>query len=267
MGSAPASRPRRFSSSIQHAAGRAMMKRILALAAALFTVVPAQAAEEKLSIESLFKLPQYGAMTISPDGENIAALAPVKGRQNVVVINLEKRNAIPVTGFTNRDIVAVRWLNNKRLLLSTGSLATRVSEARGGGLYAVDRDGSAMRLVGEGSDERLTAGARMVGRPIAYVAKLGGDSDEFIAQEFVLEESHAGPGALYRVDSRSGRRATISLGKPDSGAGEAWLVDRSGVPRRLPGQSKSMARIYYRKDADAAWGKLDEYNGRSTSKG
>src|SRR5258708_36509175 len=102
-------------------------------------------------------------MTISPDGENIAALAPVKGRQNVVVINLEKRNAIPVTGFTNRDIVAVRWLNNKRLLLSTGSLATRVSEARGGGLYAGDRDGSAVGPRGRGPAERLTAGPRHAG--------------------------------------------------------------------------------------------------------
>jgi dipeptidyl aminopeptidase/acylaminoacyl peptidase len=238
------------------------MTRILALAAALFTFVPAQAAEEKIPIESLFKLPQYGAMTISPDGENIAALAPVKGRQNVVVINLEKRNAIPVTGFTNRDIVAVRWLNNKRLLLSTGSLATRVAEARGGGLYAVDRDGAAMRLLGEGgADEQMVGGAKMVARPIGYVGKPGGDSDDFYAQEIVLDaQGRAEPGGLYRIDSRTGRRATIGLGKPDQGAGEAWLIDRSGVPRVFLAQSKSMARIYYRKDADASWVKLDEFN-------
>src|SRR5258708_38242620 len=103
MGSAPASRARGFSSSIQHATGRAMMKRILALAAALFTLVPAQAAEEKLSIASLFKLPQCGARTIPPDGENIAALAPVKGRQDVGGITLENANASPATGATSRD--------------------------------------------------------------------------------------------------------------------------------------------------------------------
>src|SRR6202011_2242769 len=113
-----------------------------------------------------------------PDGENLAALAPVKGRQNVVVINLEKRNAIQVTGFTGRDIVGVRWLNNKRLRVSTGALATRPVPARGGGLYAVDRDGSAMRLIGEGgADEQLSGGASMVARPIAYVGKPAGDSD------------------------------------------------------------------------------------------
>jgi dipeptidyl aminopeptidase/acylaminoacyl peptidase len=238
-----------------------MIRRFPALLAALSFIPFAFAADDKTKIEDFFKRPQYGAMVLSPDGENIAALAPLAGRQNVVVVNVEKRTATPVTAFTGRDIVQVRWVNNKRLLINTGSLATRAADARGGGLYAVDRDGSGLRLLGEGSDEQIGGGARLVARPIAIVRTLPGDGDDFIAQEFVSDvEGRVEPGAIFRIDSRTGRRASISAGKPDSGAGESWIVDRSGVARGLMVQSKNTAKIYYRKGEGAPWAKLDEFS-------
>ena len=47
------------------------------IAATALTMGVAAAAEDKPSVETLFKLPKYGAMVLSPDGEHIAALAPV----------------------------------------------------------------------------------------------------------------------------------------------------------------------------------------------
>ena len=110
--------------------------------AALLLLVAANAFAEPPSIESLFKLPQFAAMRISPDGSSIAALAPVAGRQNLVVLDTRTRKPFPVTGFTDRDIVDVRWVNSKRLLVRTGTLNTRESDNRGGGLYAIDKDGA-----------------------------------------------------------------------------------------------------------------------------
>jgi len=104
--------------------------------AALLLLVAANAFAEPPSIESLFKLPQFAAMRISPDGSSIAALAPVAGRQNLVVLDTRTRKPFPVTGFTDRDIVDVRWVNSKRLLVRTATLNTRESDYRGGGLYA-----------------------------------------------------------------------------------------------------------------------------------
>jgi dipeptidyl aminopeptidase/acylaminoacyl peptidase len=242
------------------------MKHAVAFVAALLAVSFAHAADEKPSIETFFKRPQYGAATLSPDGATIAALAPVSGRQNVVVIDMAKRTAAPVTAFTDRDIVMVRWVNSKRMLVQTGSLATRVADARGGGIYAVDRDGSALRLVGEG-EEQIGGGARMVARPISIVRTLPGETDDFIAQEYVFDATgHVTPGGLFRVDSRSGRRTTLSLGKPDSGAGEAWVVDRNGVARVFIAQARNAAKIYYRKGEDAPWRKMDEFSTLSGDK-
>ena len=45
-----------------------------------------------------FKLPQvHDERRSPPDGTNLAALAPVKGRQNLVVLDIAKRSAQPLT--------------------------------------------------------------------------------------------------------------------------------------------------------------------------
>ena len=236
-----------------------MMKAMGALLAALAATL-AVAADDAMSIESFFKLPQYGAMVLSPDGENIAALSGVAGHQNIVVINLAKHAATPVTAMTSRDVVTVRWLNNKRLLFTTGSLGTRADDARGGGLFAVDMDGNALRILGEGSDEQRSAGLRAVFRFLGVVRTLPGDGDEFIAQEVAFEDRELKPGGLYRVDSRSGRRTNIGSGKPEAVPNEAWVVDAKGVARAFVAVAENRARIYYRKDEDSPWQKLDDFS-------
>ncbi|MGZ5099280.1 MAG: hypothetical protein ACXWGX_00830, partial [Usitatibacter sp.] len=121
------------------------------------------------------------------------------------------------------------------------------------------RDGAGGRQIGEGSDEQMNAGLRAVVRPLEFVRALPGETDDFIAQEAVFDSQRAMPGPLYRIDSRTGRRSTISLGQPDSGAGESWVVDRDGVPRALTVSSGNRTRIYYRAGPDAPWRKLDEF--------
>src|SRR3977135_1060414 len=105
-------------------------------------------------------------MRMSPDGTRIAALAPVNGRQNIVVLDVDHKKAVPVTGLSERDVVEVNWLNSKRLIFSTGRLGTADRDQKGGGLYAVDPDGSNARQLGEGGGDEAM-GAQMVVRPIS----------------------------------------------------------------------------------------------------
>ena len=241
------------------------MKRLIAMIAMVTGYCVAMAADDRPSIETLFKLPQYAAMQLSPDGEHIAALAPVAGHQNVVVLDVAKRGAIPVTALNSRDITTVRWINSKRLLLTTGTLGTQDFDARGGGLFAIDRDGTNARQVGEGRDEQMAGGTRFVVRPITFVRTLPGETDDFIAQEIVADHQRASPGALLRIDSRTGRRAVLSTGKPEAAEGEGWIVDRDGVARVFIASSENKARIYYRNGTDAPWQKLDEFSTLSGS--
>ncbi len=236
------------------------MKRLIALIAMTAAYCVAIAADDKPSVETLFKLPQYRAMVLSPDGMHIAALAPVAGRQNLVVVDFAMRGAVPVTALNSRDVTSVRWVNNKRLIVTTGTLGTQDFDARGGGLFAIDRDGTGARQIGEGGDEPMAGGMRAVFRPVQVVRTLSGESDDIIAQEYVIDARRAVPGALLRIDTRTGRRTTLSSGKPESAEGEGWVVDREGVPRVFVASSENKARIYYRKGTDAPWRKLDEFS-------
>src|SRR5580693_115064 len=89
------------------------MMRTMLLGAALAVATTCGAADEQIPIESFFKLAQYSAMAISPDGVHIAALAPVNGRQNLVVLDLEHKKGMPLTQLDKKDIVFFAWLTSK----------------------------------------------------------------------------------------------------------------------------------------------------------
>ena len=237
------------------------MFRFFAALAAACLALPA-GAQDKLPIESFFKLPEYAAMYLSPDGRYIAALAPVNGHQNVVVIDIKTRKAKPVTALEDRDVVLAEWLNDKRLMYYTGRLGERDVQQRGGGFFAVDADGSAPRLISEGNDEQTSAGARMTFRRLGLVRRLPGDTDDIIVEETIFSPGQQPKsGALYRLDTRTGRKTDISLGKPAVGDSESWVVDSNGVARVFEvGTPDGDTTIYYRPNADAPWRKIDEFN-------
>ena len=227
----------------------------LLLAAFLALAAPALAQP----IADFFRPAQYADMKISPDGRHIAALAPVGGRQNIVIITVSPRGARPLSGLSSRDVVDFWWINDRRILYRTGSIGVRDIDYRGGGLFAVDIDGKALRLLGEGSDEVGSSGIRIAAyRTLHLVRRLPGDGDDIIAQEHVAEHDRSYSGPLYRVNTRTGRRELLSAGAPDSGTGESWIVDSNGVPRVLTATSRGTVRVHYRAGPDAPWVKLQE---------
>jgi dipeptidyl aminopeptidase/acylaminoacyl peptidase len=235
------------------------MKRLIALIAMAAAYGVAMAADDKPSIEDLFKAPRYASMRISPDGKYLAALAPVGERQNLIVIDLAKRDAVTVTSLPNKDVISVFWINSKRLLFNTGTIGERVFDSRGGAILAVDRDATQLRVISEGDDnERNTGGIRFTYRFLAPVRFLPGETDDIIVQEYVGAQRTTTPGPLYRMDTRTGRKTTISDGKPEAANSESWVVDRNGVARAFATITENTARIWYRDGADSPWRKLDE---------
>ena len=237
------------------------MQRAIAIAAtALLFAAPTYAADELPPIESFFKLSQYASMRLSPDGQHIAALSPIKDKQGLVIIDVKNRKATPIAARTDRDIVSVEWISDKRLLYTTGRLGERDVQQRGGGIFAIDLDGAAPRLISEGIDEQKGAGMRATIRPLEIIRTLPGEADDVIAQEIVIGGGAQVSGPLYRLDTRTGRKTDISIGKPDAGPFETWRVDRNGTARAFIVTSQDeRTRVYYRTGADAPWKKLDEF--------
>jgi dipeptidyl aminopeptidase/acylaminoacyl peptidase len=228
------------------------MRRRFALACLLLLAGAARAAGLP-PVEDFFRLPRYAAMQISPDGKHIAALSPVKGRQNLVVLDVPPKDAHAVTALDETDVLWFEWLNSKRLVFGTGTLATSDFAFRGGELFAVDLDG------GQPQDLGGLKGGEVIGKGLRFVRFLPGESDDIIAQEMTFDRLGRQMGALVRVDSRTGRRTNIGLGQPDSGEDESWLVDNAGIARALTVSGKGRTRIWYRASADAPWRKLDDF--------
>jgi len=231
---------------------KAIAKLLLAVA---FLAAHAFAAEPP-AIETFFRLPQYSSMRFSPNGQWIAALAPVNGSQNLVLFDLGSKKASAVTAMEGVDVVGFAWLGNERLMLWTGKRGARVDDQdrSSGQLWAVNRDGSNPHRLDENNDQSL-----MASRGLQVVRFLPGDTTDFIAQEYTFDAHGSYPGALVRVDSRTGRHTPISFGKPDGGEQESWVVDSKGVARSLLVGSKGVVRIWYRAGEDAPWRKLDEF--------
>jgi dipeptidyl aminopeptidase/acylaminoacyl peptidase len=216
-------------------------------AAALLT---ATAAWAQPPVEHFFQLPRFAHMAISPDGAHIAALSPVNGRQNLVILDTKTRKPTPVTAESGDDIVAVAWVNSRRLVVANGQLATEAFRQRNNGLFALDLDGGGLRM--------LSGGTNFVVRPLSLVRTLPGETDDVIVQETIYSMLGAKSGGLFRLDTRTGRRTPIDIGKPDAGESESWVVDNGGVARVLTAFSEGKVRIHYRAGPDAPWKKLAE---------
>ena len=174
----------------------------LFLAALAFAALPAFAAEPP-SIETFFRLPQYSAMRLSPDGKWIAALAPVNGSQNLVLFDLDSKKAAAVTAMEGADVVWFAWLGNDRLMLQTGQRGKRVDDIQraSGQLWALDRDGGNPVRLNENNDTSASEG-----HTLFVVRTLPGNTTDFIGQEYAFDKNGSYPGRLVRVDSRTGRR-------------------------------------------------------------
>jgi len=119
-------------------------------------VMPAGAAPPApVPVEILANLPDIRDLSLSPDGQYVAFLSPLKGRQHLVI-----RKTRPVEGERpavfappeNAEIVRIDWANEERLILS--AMATRKVPTSEGNqpvrfqrLIAINRDGSDAKLL------------------------------------------------------------------------------------------------------------------------
>ena len=213
----------------------------------------ATAAAREIPVEDFFKRPEYSAMALSPDGKRLASIVPGNGRDNLAVIDMDKKTAKLLTSFSSTDVVAIHWTNNERLLLAVGDAHEAAGDARFRGWHAVNADGSQFRSV---SDERPFVQERSIKKLVRGFQYLGPDpksGDELIISAY---ERSFTSSDVYRYNSRTGEMKLLSYDNP--GHVQRWIVDRDGVPRAAESYEKGLTTIWYRDDDKTAWKKLDE---------
>ncbi len=166
--------------------------------------------------ETFFRRDAYSDLVLSPNGRYIAASVPVNERRNVVVLDLDRRDASVITGYKDVDVRAIYWANDNRLVYFTGDLQGEAFRSNGG-IYAIDRDGK--NAIGLGS----TGGGSSA---LAILQRVRGQPDELF---MLANERNASAWDVYRVNVNDGRRRLVTLTGP--GKVVQWVLDGNDEPR------------------------------------
>ena len=203
-----------------------MLKSVVLFAASFLacTVSFAQqpTAASEIPVQTLFRKPAYSGLVLSPNQRYLAALAPINGRRNVVVVDLQSRSASMLTSYEVRDVNTIFWANDDRLLYTTGD--QQGLEFRGdGGLFAVDRDGKNPKVLVE---PLVSAnGVRFIYRTTTVIGRLRGNSDEVLVS---ANDRSVNSQDVYRMNSVTGRKTLVTVRTP--GRVARWVLDSENKP-------------------------------------
>ena len=219
------------------------------------TKLPAVSVESKslAPMEAYFGPPKTMGIALSPNGKYIATSVPNKGRMNLAVVDLGARSINVLTSFENFDVAKFAWVNNKRLVFSLGNVnePRNGEHQRGGGLYAIDRDGTNPRVLTESAASQGGEG-RHIYRGFSYLGPVpddGTESDDVLA---LSNERSIRISDVVRLNTRTGRKQLLTPQVPQDT--EEWVLDHAAVPRiAVAHPSGTQTIVYYRDSADSPW--------------
>src|SRR6185312_3081786 len=192
-----------------------------------------------LSVETLFRKPDYAGATLSPSGRFVAVIAPIGDRHGIGIVDLDTGTATRMNSlFGDGDVVSVGWQTDTRLLVRLGDWQAVAGEPpREFGLFAVNRDGSDSRSI-SGSVVHVFRGTNAILVAAARRSRTSRD--------------------LYRYDTVTNTSQLLTLDSP--GNVVRWVVDFDGVPRAAVTGSvdDDTSAWYVRAGPDAKWVKVDE---------
>ena len=224
-----------------------------ALAAGALTSCPALATDT-VAPEPFFRHAELGGLELSPSGRYLGALVPVRGRVQLAVVDLETRKSSVVAAMDDGDIASFSWVNDNRLVFSIQDLQAGLGEQRGGGLFAVNRDGADFRQLAP-TLKQATSGNRFVYRYTALHSTVADGSDDILV---VANDVNVQYPDIYRMNTITGRKALKSGDKP--GDVVQWMADRKGAVRVAVTVEKATTyRVYWRLDEDAKWIEIAKY--------
>jgi dipeptidyl aminopeptidase/acylaminoacyl peptidase len=211
----------------------------------------------EVSVQQFFALADFREMRLSPDGKRIAAVAPSKGRGNLVIVDLATRKAQGITASERWDVSRIRWIGNGRLYFSVVDGQEATGKLRLKGAYTINADGSDLREVFGYNANGSPRGLR-VGR---ILDTEGGDST--VAYVEMRERSRAWYD-VYKLDFRTLRFELLSFESPGRTSG--WELDgerrprvvRRDEPRKATG-APAITTFWHRAPSGGAWEKLFEY--------
>lgn len=239
-----------------------MIRRLtLCFLLALLSIAPARAQPVAAApfkavspAEDFVRLPKLRSPAFAPNGARFAAVQEIDGRMNLVVVDPKQRKSTRVTNFTTVDVSTYRWISDKRLVISVYDAKKGLTEQRGGGLFALNADGSEAK---ELSPTGANCQARgQICRQTRYFQRIAGQDDDILV---LANDRDLATEDVYRMNTRTGRKTLLTTDNP--GKVSAWVVDNALVPRAAwsSDADKLEEAFWYRDSADAKWRRLASF--------
>jgi dipeptidyl aminopeptidase/acylaminoacyl peptidase len=180
-----------------------------------FVALPAAFAE-KLPLETFFKNPQFAGFQISPNGKELAALAPINGRMNVVIMDMATRQPRAVTGVTSQDVSGLMWATNERILFFMDK-----DGSESFGIFAVNTDGSKARTLVQPLEAQIKGGRARV-QIVQVIDRLDNDPDWVLVSS---NERRAAYPDIFKLNIHNGGTRLVERNPGDV---TNWFTDWDG---------------------------------------
>ncbi len=219
---------------------------------------------EPAPVADFFRHADFVDMVASPNGRAIAALGKGKGgRVGLVILDLaDPTRSKNVASFTDIDVARVLWVNDDRLVFAVTDHHLPYGDQLGSGLFAVDREGSAVpRMLIQREWKSVTEATNIVDRALTPDHRLqrvlrDGSADVLVRRHQYGADRQFLGSTLLRLDTRSGQASTLSLGEPDHVVAHA--VDARGVARAVVTYWAYKEALHWRAAADQPWTRVQE---------
>jgi dipeptidyl aminopeptidase/acylaminoacyl peptidase len=224
-------------------------------------------------IETFFSNPLLQDVTLSPSGRYLAAISAAPGRRDaLVVVDLQDQKPRVVASYQDVDILDFQWVNDERLLFNVSD--KQVGEGGrflASGLYAVNRDGSAMRQLANRRSPQETneSGSRINRRILPWNTTMlsqRGAQDSNWVYVTAPEENQLGElrtVGLLHLDTVTGQTKPVK--RP--GNVDTWLLDNAGEPRMATRNEGGKTTIHYRDPAGDEWRTVAQFDTYTGSRG
>lgn len=191
-----------------------------------------------IPVETFMRRSEYGSMSMSPKGNRLAATVPLKGRDNLVIVDLDKRTRNVITAFDANDVVQFSWINNDRIFLRVADGRDALGRVTYRGSFAIDVDGTNLR--------DLTKI-----RGLAPLRRIDGDTEGELL--VTMSERSRRSVDIAKLNTKTGRSQLVTFDVP--GEINSWVLDWDRVPRVAistdPDSTEST--VWYRDSADGKW--------------
>jgi dipeptidyl aminopeptidase/acylaminoacyl peptidase len=226
---------------------------------------PPPAASGPMPLEYFTKFDEFGGVKISPDGEFYAMLTGKYGRSAVLFVDIKSKKVVGgVRAQDDCEIDDYHWISPKRLIYTEAQRQTgNVRPTPTGEIFAVNRDGSGIRLLYGYRAEQQTIGTKLATRKASYASaeflgSLKNDPKHILIAEYpwrVLTNVYVyNPDAkplISRLDVYSGEKKQLDMAPL---AGARLLLDHDDNVRFAFGRDeREKYAVAWKPKPDSDW--------------